>query len=229
MTGEHGDGDDEAAALGWVDRMWTDQARSDLRDAADALIAAVRANTDALTTMAGRRRELAHVFAAHDALDAAARAFGDAQMELSGTSARFAVFAADEPDDEADDEDAHADDEIGDGFPLTVLQRRDFVVTDTARLIEQGRRAYAETWPDDTRDDAEFEVHNVGSAVSALVHDTWDRLLDTPGIEPIGEVTWIVPTEAPIDDDRYAVNPAARPNDAESFLAEWDRIWGPPG
>jgi len=160
------------------DTQWTDAARERYAASAEALIAQIRRHVELNTGREGRQRELGPYFESADEVHEAVVAFTDAEFDWCGsTSIRVHVDEDDWDDDDEDDEE-----EVGD--VLSVVGRWDFRVTDPEAFLAAGRRAYAETWPDDTDEDAEIAVQTPHNVVSELLHGRGlDRLEDAPGIE----------------------------------------------
>lgn len=105
-------------------------------------------------TRDGRQRELQGYFASASGLQEAARAFCEAEFDLCG-SVPLALMRHDDEEDEDGDQD--------DGSVLPVVGRWDYRITDPDALVDAGRRAYLNAWPDDPLEDA-------GSAVGEILH-----------------------------------------------------------
>lgn len=99
-------------------------------------------------------------------LQAAAVAFGEAEFDWCG-SFPLALRHDDLDDEEDDDEE---DDEQAEGNVLSVVGRWDYRLVDADAVLMAGRRAYADTWTDDTDEDAELAVQTVHNAVGELLH-----------------------------------------------------------
>ncbi|GGB80090.1 hypothetical protein N798_01065 [Knoellia flava TL1] len=160
--------------------QWTDAARESYAASAEALIAEIRRHVELTTGREGRQRELGPWFESAEEVHEAAVAFTHAELDWCGsTSIKVRIDEDDWDDDEDDDEE---DEEVGD--VLSVVGRWDFRVTDPEAFVEAGRRAYAEAWPDDTAEDAEIAVPDVGAAVAALMHPpTLDQLEGAEGLD----------------------------------------------
>jgi hypothetical protein len=74
-----------------------------------------------------------------------------------------------------------------------VLYRADYRVTDEAAVVEAGRVAYRELWPEDTEQDAQDDVTNIGRALYQIQHkDDLSKLHEVQGLEPAGTTTWVI-------------------------------------
>lgn len=159
--------------------QWTDAARERYAASAEALISEIRRHVELTAGREGRQRELGPWFESAEDVHDAVVAFTDAEFDWCGsTSIKVRVDEDDDWDDDEEDE----DEEVGD--VLSVVGRWDFRVTDPEAFLSAGRRAYAETWPDDTAEDAEIAVQTPHNVVSELLHGRGlDRLEAAPGIE----------------------------------------------
>jgi hypothetical protein len=77
-----------------------------------------------------------------------------------------------------------------------LLTRHDFTVIDHEALLDAGREAYRETWPDEGEDTAEKQVSHVGAAVyelaSAYGLDGMEERAEDNGLLPEGSTTWVL-------------------------------------
>lgn len=176
------------------DTRWTDAARERFAARTEEFAAAVRRHGDVVLALSARQADVPALFAANDALAAAADAFGAAQFDLTGTFPSFEL-----PDDEEDDED---DDAFPDAVAgLLLVHRADYAVTDAEAVLAAGRAAYRQVWPTDTDEDAAVSVRSLDRAVHELQHaGGLSALDDVPGLEEAGSVTWVL--DAADDDAR---------------------------
>ncbi|HVQ91239.1 MAG TPA: hypothetical protein VMU51_09385 [Mycobacteriales bacterium] len=178
------------------DEQWTDAARERFRAAGAALVEALRAHSAALLPMTGRRADVAEILAAGDRLALAADEYSDAQFEFTGTSPRWERI---ESDDDDRDEELPRQEPAG---AITVLHRADYRVMDVAAVMNAGRLAYREVWPDDTAEDAAVDVADFSRAIYQVMHAGGIAALDeTPGLEPAGAFTSITEADTLLDDD----------------------------
>jgi hypothetical protein len=83
------------------------------------------------------------------------------------------------------------------GSGLSVLQRTDYRVIDESAVIQAGRAAYREAWPDDTADDAVADVTSIGQALYQITHasGSWSAIDNVAGIEIAGRAILAVSTD----------------------------------
>lgn len=161
---------------------WTPQGAARLRAVATELAAAVVAHAEAVAT-ATSRADIQQVFAAGEDLLPAVLAYADAQFAYTGNGFPFGVLHEFDDDDEDDDEEVEQEPTAG----VTVLQRRDYRVTDEAAVLEAGRRAYLRVWPDDNDAAAAADVTHLGRALYQLAHaDGWHSLDQVEGLRTTG-------------------------------------------
>lgn len=88
------------------------------------------------------------------------------------------------------------DDPLTDGMNVSVRLRRDFVVTDAARLLATARRVYIELNPTATTHDAETAVANAADAIftilesDGLIGDPLDARLAAREADGLGTAGW---------------------------------------
>lgn len=129
--------------------------------------------------------------------------FVDAQSDHCGEWAPF-YDAFEEDDEDEDDEDEEDDAVAGDVTGISRLARWDFEVTDEAAVLQAGRAAWLETYPDTTADDLAKQEDNVGLALYNISHlRGQDAIFDTPGIRARWGfiATHQQPDLGPLDDD----------------------------
>ena len=160
---------------------WTPQAAARLQAAAVELAAAVLAHADAVAAVTSKPG-IPEVIAASEGLLPAVLGYADAQFDYTGNGFPFGVLHQFADDDE--------DDEEGEELPttgVTVLQRRDYRVTDEAAVMDAGRRAYLRVWPDDDDAAAAADVTHLGRALYQLAHaDGWHSLDQVEGLRVTG-------------------------------------------
>jgi hypothetical protein len=130
----------------------------------------------------GRQRELEAYIASAEQVQEALNAFAESEFGWCGS---FPVRTSGSLDDDWDED-------VDEGLPtdeapvVSVLGRWDYVVTDAAALMDEGRSAYLRTWPKDTVDDANVRVTSVESAMGEILHSASLRELDeAPGLRPV--------------------------------------------
>jgi hypothetical protein len=159
------------------------------RELADAILAQA-----AVAASATGHADVRAIFVSIDELDRAARAYDDAHFEHTG------IFPLGLPDVDDEDEEDEDEDELLTGEGLTVIRRTDFILHDPDALIEAGRAAYLEVWPDDARRDAEADVEDVGRAIYQISHaHGLDALLEAEGLAPTAGITVIHTQEHPLE------------------------------
>jgi len=172
--------------------LWTPPGAARLRAAGEALAAALREHAESLIAAAGEQ-DVVEVFGANDVLAPLVLEYADAQFEYTGTGSPFGELEFDDLDEtESDPEDDPEDEPAIPG--ITVLQRRDYVVTDEAAVLAAGRAAYRSLWPDDDEAAAARDVTHLGRALYQAAHagDGFDDLNDMPGLAPTGGAVMVI-------------------------------------
>jgi hypothetical protein len=170
---------------------WTSQGAARLRAAAAELAAAVVAHADAVATVTSHAR-IQEVYAASEGLLPAVLAYADAQFDYTGTGFPFGVLHQFADDDEDGDEEGEEVPTAG----VTVLQRRDYRVTNEAAVMDAGRRAYLRVWPDDDDAAAAADVTHLGRALYQLAHaDGWHSLDQVEGLRTTGGAVVVLQQE----------------------------------
>jgi hypothetical protein len=176
---------------------WTsagaDRLRAEARNAAAALI------EHADTVAALGEHDFAELVAAGGRLMPFLLALSDAQFDYTGNGGPLGpLHAWDEDDDESD---GSAEQSHGSG--LSVLQRIDYWVVDESALIEAGRAAYRNAWPDDTANDAAADVADIGRALYQIAHasGSWSSIDDIAGIDIAGRTILAVSTDETLGSD----------------------------
>lgn len=215
-----------------TDTQWTDQARERFRAEAAALAQAVLQHSEVLLAMNGRQAEFPALFSAGDVLGRASVAYADAQFDYTGTFPPLGLPDNDDDEDEEDDEELADDEDIPEtAAKLHVLHRADYRITDPDAVMQAGRRAYRELWPDDTDEDAEFDVSHLGRALYQVQHAGGVAAFDvTSGMQAAGATTWIIEATELLDEqgpDDWPADPFALGEDAqERLLHRIDEVWG---
>jgi hypothetical protein len=179
-------------------RPCTEQAADTLRAAAEDLAQALLRHATAVTAIGGR--DAPAVFAAGDAVTPAVLAYARAHFEYTGCGAPLQT-AYDGGDEGGDGTGADDPPEVAalTGTALTVLQRRDYVVTDETELAAAGRAAYRRVWPEDDEAMAAADVTSPGRALYQIAHaDGWENLDQAAGLEPTGAAVIVVQQETPL-------------------------------
>jgi len=164
---------------------WTAEGAERLRVAAADGANALQRHAEIVGKLTGEADFPALIEAAKQLLPALLEV-ADAQFEFTGNGWPLgALFGLVEDDEEDDDT---ADDEPVATSGISILQRRDYRVSDEGAVMAQGRDAYRRLWPDDTEQDAAEDVTSLGRALYQLAHDagTWDVLDRVDGLAPAG-------------------------------------------
>jgi hypothetical protein len=196
-----------------VDSQWTSSAADAYQLRAEEFIVALRRHVALSLRREGRMAELGPYFESAERLARAGAAFDHAELNWCGSiPLGVQVFS----DDDGDQGEGVLGDEaaaVGEGEVLSGLGRWDFRVVDAEALMLAGRAAYASSWSQDTAEDAELAVSDIGRAASELVHaGGWSALQDAPGLDPDRAVTIFV-LHAGTDDERWDQDPFAILND----------------
>ena len=186
----------------YEDTQWTEAAKRAYGLRAQELIEALQAHLTANLTRSGRQKELQPYFESADRVMASARAFNEAEFDWCGSFPLGLRPDANEGEDEED-----LVDELVGGDILSVLGRWDLRITDEDAVLAAGRAAYLRAWPDDTQEDAEIRVQNVGDAAGELVHADGLTGLHAPaGLQLQRDVTGFVVHEGE-DDETFDSDP----------------------
>jgi hypothetical protein len=192
---------------------WTKAGADRVLATAAALKDAIAAHADAVTS-AGE--DITLVFQASERLLPAALGYADAQLEYTGNGFPFGALHQ-YVDNDDDDEDE------GPTSGVSVVQRRDYVVTDADAVMEAGRQAYLRVWPDDTEAAASADVNHLGRALYQLAHaDGWDNLYGTDGLAPVGGFVAVVKQEELFGPDPDEWSDGLVDEDAEVLFSQTD-------
>lgn len=175
MSGD--DLDDEPAP-------WSAEGAASLRSAAAQLIQAISAHAESVLATSGRA-QLGDVMVASDRLVPAVLAYADAQAAYAQYAYPFGVLHQ-YADNDSDDEEIDTDESVA-TTGVTVLERRDYRITDEPAVIAAAKTAYLRVWLDDDQADAERDVTDLGRALYQLAHaDGWHSLDRVDGLVPAG-------------------------------------------
>jgi hypothetical protein len=109
---------------------------------------------------------------------------------------------------------------------LSVLSRRDFTIADPAELIEAGRAAYLELFPDDVEAQADERVTDPGAAVQQMLQaygqEGVEERADDSGLVPEGSTTWVLAAVEPPADWREHAFTGAHPR---RLVARYDEVF----
>lgn len=168
-----------------LDTQWTAQARDHYIANSRRLVEALEAHVALTLAREGRQAEISPYFESVDNVQAAAAAFNEAEMDWCGS---VALRGASDVDDDWDDEDDGSDDDTSvPGAVLSLSGRWDYTVVDESVLVQRGRDAYLETWPDDIPEDANIAVTDAVGAIRELLHNAGPQVLESvDGLEPRG-------------------------------------------
>lgn len=200
---------DAGDAGGTFPTMWTASAVQHYRAKVAHLIEALTAHAELVSTRTGRQRELAAYFASADLLQQAVNDFADAEFDWCG-SIPVAVSEVEDEQLDALDEDIEGDAPSQELGVLTVLGRYDYVITDAAALVQQGREAYLQHWDQETGEDAAERVQEPSEAVAELLHGApLAELEGVPGLQLDAWVSQLIQhdgsTEEEIEEDPFGI------------------------
>jgi hypothetical protein len=109
---------------------------------------------------------------------------------------------------------------------LSVLSRRDFTIADPAELIEAGRAAYLELFPDDVEVQADERVIDAGAAVQQMLQaygqEGVEERADDSGLVPEGSTTWVLAAAEPPADWREQAFAGVHPR---RLVARYDEVF----
>ncbi|MDO8145641.1 MULTISPECIES: hypothetical protein [unclassified Isoptericola] len=189
----------------YVETQYSEAAKDEYRRRADEFVAALREHVELVLTRKGREREIPEYFGSTTNLENAAEAFNDAEFEWCG-SFPLALASTEDDDDDLDEEE---EPERPLNPVVTMVGRWDFRVTDEDALIESGRAAYLDAWPDEDREDAEARVRSLVAAAAEVSHRGGPGALEmADGLEPERATFEFVLHEGG-DDDEFDDDPFA--------------------
>lgn len=178
---------------------WTTDGASRLRLAAAEAAKALERHAETVGKLTSKSPPIELIEASNLLLPALLEV-AKAQFEFTGSSGPLGLLFSLVPDAEEDEEDK---DEPVATTGLSILQRRDYRVSDEASIIAQGRDAYRRVWPDNTDADAAEDVTSLGRALYQLAHDagTWDVLERLDGLSPAGGSLVVVANDETLGPD----------------------------
>lgn len=157
-----------------------------LNAALAALIDALREHLAAALGRSGEGDKAAQ--AAYTRLRAAATAYDDLLFEMTQEVTPWEFLERGGQSSEFEDRGAAPD-------AVSVLVRRDYGLADPVGLLEAGREAYAELYPDEPRESAAADVSHPGRALYQLLHafgvDGVDLRAEAAGLAPRGGTVWV--------------------------------------
>jgi hypothetical protein len=159
-----------------------------VRAAAETFKSALDAHLTAVEQRAGENDP--DVQETYDRLRDAGLAYDDL---LFDTYEEVTPFEAPDPDVDEPGEVAPGH---GPAARVALLTRHDYAVLDHGVLLDAGREAYRETWPDEGEEVAEQQVSHLGAALYELANaygvDGMDDRAEDAGLEPEGSTTWVL-------------------------------------
>lgn len=166
-----------------IETQWTSAALAAYRASADHLVQQLLEHVRLTGERQGAQRELGEHFASAERLQEAVNAFAEAEFDWCGS---FPVRTELSNEPEEPQNGFAADPALEEAPVVSVMGRWDYLVTDGAALIDHGRNAYLQAWPQDTDDDAAVRVADVQSAVREILHAAeLPKLEAAPGLQPL--------------------------------------------
>jgi|GEM_PF-6401919 len=190
----------------WEAGLWSGGRRAEVERTGKAAVAALTAHIE-LVLNSDRRTGEGRLEESSQQLHHALFVLSDAEFDLTGTVSCLAFLGdADEDDVEDEDEDDLID-ESAEVQQISIMSRCDLRVTSQNAVIEAGRQAYREVWPDDPPEAAGEDVDGLGRAVYQIMHARGsDAIYEADGLQMVAEVKLVLArdelmTEADLDDD----------------------------
>jgi hypothetical protein len=163
------------------DEQWTQPARERFEVAAAELVRAIEKHARVVRALSSPG-DVSQVFAVGNEVARIGDRLADAQMDFTGVAYPFGLMR---PDLEQEVDDGEVEEDAGSVSGFSLLRRDDFAVTDEQAVLEGGRRAYLDVWPDDSERDATADVTDLGRALYQLAHaHGWDDLKKASGLRP---------------------------------------------
>jgi hypothetical protein len=208
--------DEDDAFTPWTS-AGADRLRAEARNAAAALI------EHADTVAALGEHESAELVAAGARLMPFLIALSDAQFDYTGNGGPLGPLHAWDEDDA--ERDGLAEQPRGAG--LSVLERTDYRVVDENAVIEAGRAAYSEVWPDDTAEDAAADVTNLGRALYQIAHasGSWSSIEEVNGITVTGRVIVAVSAEKTLGSESGELPDDVFEHDVDRVIYRQDDVY----
>lgn len=162
------------------------QEHARLRAALHELTGALEVHLEAVLRRTGTADHA--VQAAYTRLRESADRYDDLLFELTGEVTPWEF--PEEPDRGVEYESPHVAPDA-----VAVLVRRDYGLSDVAGLLDAGREAYADLYPDDPAEAAQADVSHPGRALFQLLHaygvDGLDRRATDAGLTAQGGTVWV--------------------------------------
>ena len=182
----------------------TNSSSGQLETALRTLVDALRGHLRAALERTGEGDAAAQ--AAYTRLRQVAATYDDLLFDLTGEVTPWEFLERSGRSPETEDRGAMPD-------AVSVLVRRDYGLADPEALLEGGREAYAELYPDEPREAAVADVSHPGRAIYQVLHafgvDGMDLRAETAGLMPRGGTVWVqalLPDDDGLDaDDPFAV------------------------
>ncbi|GAA2007037.1 hypothetical protein JL107_03695 [Nakamurella flavida] len=181
----------------WAAGLWTDERRAAFAQAAEEAIEVLRLHVATVTAATGEAEQLA-ILRSGDTVTDAFGVLADAEFDLTAASSPLSPLArteewADDEDDGEEDGEPDPLDDTAEFNQLSVLTRRDYRLTSEAAVLDAGRAAYAQAWPDDSAEAAAEDVNHLGRAIYQITHaGGFDALDDVPGLDPTAGIALVI-------------------------------------
>ncbi|TXK19686.1 hypothetical protein [Homoserinibacter sp. GY 40078] len=205
---------------------WTAEGAEQLRAAARAASDAILAHAERVAALSGDA-QTPKVFESALSLAEVIAEFTDAQYAYTGTTVPLgAIYSF--IDAMSENEEPEAVDVPG----ISVYQRRDYEVLDEESVMQAGRDAFREAWPDATDEDAAADVTTLGGALYQIAHagGGWSALDRVQSLGVTGATVIVVPTEVTLgsDPDSWPEDPFEDADIDEAIYGQSDVFVAPP-
>lgn len=181
-------------------KQYSDETRQRVEETGRALAEAVLKHSALVAAATGLADDKA-IVASNKELGTAGLAYGRAHSDHCGSYPRLNPFEWDDGWEDGEEDEPVPGEGLVSGQGLTVIRRVDFIAHDVEALIEAGRIAYLEDWPDQTRRDADAYVAHVGTAIYQINEARgFSALVNADGLEPVASMTVIHSQEDVLDD-----------------------------
>lgn len=165
----------------WEAGLWSDESRERYVARAEQAIASLRQHVD-LVAASTVENDQDRIEVSADEVRLAFVALSDAEFDYSATIGPFGLLQLDEDDDDLGEV---VLDESAEHNQFSVMVRRDYAVVSEAAVLDAGRAAYLEVWPDDSADDASEDVQDLGRAIYQIIHaGDLEALNEVEGLQP---------------------------------------------